>query len=140
MLGNPLTDPEWSTRLVDTIERVVGKVRSTVTDNAVKASRALVYGALYLWAFWDPFGNVNKMPVALVNADKGTEVKGQKINAGAEVEKSLADDKSLDWHLTQYPDHAGLQNLMRDLNAAYRRCGALHDNDSCRVVQRGITR
>ncbi len=31
----------------------------------------LVYGALYLWAFWDPFGHTNKMPVALVNSDRG---------------------------------------------------------------------
>jgi len=76
-----------------------GRSRLTRAAMVVLMLLPLVYGALYLWAFWDPFGNVNKMPVALVNADKGTEVKGQKINAGAEVEKSLADDKSLDWHI-----------------------------------------
>ncbi|MCS3781408.1 putative membrane protein [Tsukamurella ocularis] len=76
-----------------------GRSRLTRAAIVVLMLLPLVYGALYLWAFWDPFGNVNKMPVALVNADKGTEVKGQKINAGAEVEKSLADDKSLDWHI-----------------------------------------
>lgn len=76
-----------------------GRSRLTRAAIVVLMLLPLVYGALYLWAFWDPFGNVNKMPVALVNADKGTEVKGQKINAGAEVEKSLADDKSLDWNI-----------------------------------------
>ncbi|NKY19112.1 YhgE/Pip domain-containing protein [Tsukamurella spumae] len=76
-----------------------GRSRLTRAAIVVIMLLPLVYGALYLWAFWDPFGHVNKMPVALVNADKGTEVKGQKINAGAEVEKSLADDKSLDWHI-----------------------------------------
>ncbi len=40
----------------------------------------LSYGALYLWAYWDPFGHVNKLPVALVNADRGTEVSGQPMN------------------------------------------------------------
>ncbi len=29
----------------------------------------LLYGALYLWAFWDPFSAANKIPVALVNSD-----------------------------------------------------------------------
>ncbi|BDH55386.1 hypothetical protein MTP03_03250 [Tsukamurella sp. PLM1] len=76
-----------------------GRSRMTRAAIVVLMLLPLVYGALYLWAFWDPFGNVNKMPVALVNADKGTEVKGQKINAGAEVEKALADDESLDWHV-----------------------------------------
>ena len=31
----------------------------------------LLYGALYLWAFWDPTGHLDAMPVALVNADAG---------------------------------------------------------------------
>jgi putative membrane protein len=59
----------------------------------------LVYGALYLWAYWDPFGHVNKMPVALVNADRGAVVSGQQMDAGAEIAKSLTADGSLDWHV-----------------------------------------
>ena len=27
----------------------------------------LLYGAMYLWAFWNPFDAVNKVPVALVS-------------------------------------------------------------------------
>jgi hypothetical protein len=46
MPGNPLTDPNWAPTIVDSIDRVVGKVRSTATDNAVKASRAIVFGML----------------------------------------------------------------------------------------------
>lgn len=64
----------------------------------------LTYGALYLWAYWDPFGHVNKLPVALVNSDRGTEVSGQSMNVGAEIAKSLTDDKSLDWHLVDDAD------------------------------------
>lgn len=59
----------------------------------------LVYGALYLWAYWDPFGHVNKMPVALVNADKGATVSGQHVNIGEEISKSLTADGSMDWHV-----------------------------------------
>ena len=29
-------------------------------------------------------------------------------------------ERSLDWHLLEQPDHAGMQALVRDLNAAYR--------------------
>ncbi len=59
----------------------------------------LVYGALYLWAYWDPFGQVDKMPVALVNSDQGAVVSGQHINVGSEIAKSLTDDASLNWHV-----------------------------------------
>lgn len=34
----------------------------------------LLYGALYLWSFWDPYGRLDRIPVALVNDDKGASV------------------------------------------------------------------
>ena len=40
----------------------------------------LLYGAMYLWAFWNPFNEVNKVPVALVNADRGAVVDGVEID------------------------------------------------------------
>jgi hypothetical protein len=48
MPGNPFTDPNWAPDLADTVERVVGKVRVVATDNAVKASRGVVFGVLAL--------------------------------------------------------------------------------------------
>ena len=44
MPGNPLTDPNWAADLADTIDRYVGKVRTTVTERAVLAVRAVVFG------------------------------------------------------------------------------------------------
>jgi putative membrane protein len=76
-----------------------GRSRMTRAAIVVLMLLPLVYGALYLWAYWDPFGHVNKMPVALVNADRGAVVSGQPINAGAEIAKSLTADHSLDWHV-----------------------------------------
>ena len=38
-------------------------------------------------------------------------------------------DSSLDWHLLDEPDHAGMQRLVRDLNGLYRRTPALHEQD-----------
>ena len=46
MPGNPLTDPNWASDLADTIDRYVGKVRTTVTDRAVTAVRAVVFGII----------------------------------------------------------------------------------------------
>ena len=38
-------------------------------------------------------------------------------------------DRSLDWHLLNQPEHAGVQHLVRDLNRAYRDIPALHERD-----------
>ena len=35
----------------------------------------LLYGALYLWAFWSPTGAPRRLPVALVNADTGADAR-----------------------------------------------------------------
>jgi 1,4-alpha-glucan branching enzyme len=40
-------------------------------------------------------------------------------------------NQSLDWHLLEQPDHAGVQQLLRDLNRLYRDTPALHKLDSC---------
>ena len=50
MPGNPLTDPNWASDLADTIDRYVSKVRTTVTDRAVYAVRAVVFGIVILIA------------------------------------------------------------------------------------------
>ncbi|HEY9303643.1 MAG TPA: YhgE/Pip domain-containing protein, partial [Mycobacterium sp.] len=76
-----------------------GRSRMTRAAIVVLMLLPLVYGALYLWAYWDPFGHVNKMPVALANSDRGADVSGQHIDAGSEIAKSLTADRSLDWHV-----------------------------------------
>ncbi len=39
-------------------------------------------------------------------------------------------ERSLDWHLLESPDHAGIQSLVRDLNRLYRSEPALYELDS----------
>jgi 1,4-alpha-glucan branching enzyme len=39
-------------------------------------------------------------------------------------------DASLDWHLLDYPQHAGVQRFVRELNHLYRREPALHQLDT----------
>ncbi len=38
-------------------------------------------------------------------------------------------EKSLDWHLTQYAEHSGVQNLISDLNNSYKELPALWEKD-----------
>ncbi|ANI41884.1 YhgE/Pip domain-containing protein [Mycolicibacterium vaccae] len=56
----------------------------------------LLYGAMYLWAFWNPFAEVNKVPVALVNEDRGASVQGQPLRAGDEIAAALMQSGQLD--------------------------------------------
>ncbi|MFF4013691.1 YhgE/Pip family protein [Streptomyces sp. NPDC001843] len=58
----------------------------------------LLYGALYLWSFWDPYGRLDRIPVALVNEDKGAHADGKKITAGDDITDGLRDSRTFDWH------------------------------------------
>jgi 1,4-alpha-glucan branching enzyme len=45
-------------------------------------------------------------------------------------EAEWSHDRSLDWHLLERPEHAGIQALVRDLNRLYREEPALWEVDS----------
>jgi 1,4-alpha-glucan branching enzyme len=45
-------------------------------------------------------------------------------------ESEWSHERSLDWHLLEQPDHAGIQSLVRDLNRVYRDEPALWELDS----------
>ncbi len=66
----------------------------------------LLYGAMYLWAFWNPFAEVAKVPVALVNADRGAVVGGQELRVGDQVADALLTSGQLDLHLESADDAA----------------------------------
>ncbi|MEU6085967.1 YhgE/Pip domain-containing protein [Streptomyces sp. NPDC047085] len=58
----------------------------------------LLYGALYLWSFWDPYGRLDRIPVALVNEDKGATAGGKKVTAGDDIVDGLRDSRTFEWH------------------------------------------
>ena len=65
----------------------------------------LLYGALYLYAFWDPYGRLPNAPAALVVADRGETVDGKHTNAGQDLAKKLAASKAaFGWHVTTADD------------------------------------
>lgn len=57
----------------------------------------LLYGALYLWSFWDPYGRLDRIPVALVNDDKGATVGDEKLVAGDDITEGLRESDVFDW-------------------------------------------
>ena len=57
----------------------------------------LLYGALYLWSFWDPYGRLDRIPVALVNDDKGAKAGDKKLAAGDDITKGLRESDVFDW-------------------------------------------
>ncbi|MER7987343.1 YhgE/Pip domain-containing protein [Streptomyces noursei] len=66
----------------------------------------LLYGALYLCSFWDPYSRLDKIPVALVNEDQGATSDGKKLTAGADLAKNVKDSKTFDWKEVSASDAA----------------------------------
>ena len=59
-----------------------------------------IYGALYLSANWDPYGRMDRLPVAIVNEDQPVEYDGRTLTTGADVTRELVEDRAFDWHET----------------------------------------
>ena len=58
----------------------------------------LLYGAVYLYANWDPYGNLNQIDAALVVEDTGaTSADGTRLEAGRKVADSLVDGHVFNW-------------------------------------------
>lgn len=67
----------------------------------------LLYGALYLYAFWDPYGRLPNAPAALVVNDRGNTTDGKYTNAGRDLGKKLTESKAaFGWKLTTADDAA----------------------------------
>ncbi|WKD56607.1 ABC-2 family transporter protein [Corynebacterium capitovis DSM 44611] len=60
----------------------------------------LLFGGLFVWSYYDPLGNLSKMPVALVNSDEGAVgPDGSPLNAGEQVTQQLLEKRPLDFHV-----------------------------------------
>jgi putative membrane protein len=60
-----------------------------------------VYGGLYLWSNWDPYGKRDQVPVAVVNLDQPTEVEDATIAAGDRLVAQLGDDPIFAWQFVE---------------------------------------
>lgn len=56
-----------------------------------------IYTTFFLGSMWDPYGNVDKLPVAVVNLDKACDYNGNELAVGDELVENLKEDASLDF-------------------------------------------
>lgn len=70
-----------------------------------------IYTTLFLGSMWDPYGKLDKLPVAVVNLDEPVEYEGETLNVGKNLVDKLKDDGSLCFNFTD-ADQAerGLKN------------------------------
>lgn len=54
----------------------------------------VLYAGMFLWAFWDPYANMEDLPVAIVNLDEGAEMNDEQLELGKELTKTLIDDQT----------------------------------------------
>ncbi|MET1065846.1 MAG: YhgE/Pip domain-containing protein, partial [Arthrobacter sp.] len=67
----------------------------------------LLYGAVYLYANWDPYGNLNQIDAALVVDDAGaTASDGTRLEAGRKVAESLVDGHVFNWQTVSGQEEA----------------------------------
>ncbi|MDQ0851617.1 putative membrane protein [Arthrobacter sp. B3I9] len=67
----------------------------------------LLYGAVYLYANWDPYGKLNQIDAALVVQDSGAASSdGTRLEAGKKVAESLVDGHIFNWQLVAGPEEA----------------------------------
>lgn len=53
----------------------------------------VLYSGMFLWAFWDPYANLQDLPVAIVNEDKGATLDGEELHLGKELTEKLVDSQ-----------------------------------------------
>lgn len=64
----------------------------------------LLYSGMLIGAFWDPYGKLDKMPVAVVNEDRGAEMDGTKLAVGQDLVDELKGNGDFEWKFTDEQD------------------------------------
>ncbi|KIL73061.1 hypothetical protein SD78_3249 [Bacillus badius] len=59
----------------------------------------LLYAGMLLWAFWDPYSHLDKLPVAVVNNDAGADFEGENLDIGDELAKELKKSDDFDFYI-----------------------------------------
>lgn len=57
-----------------------------------------IYAGFFLDSMWDPYGNIDKLPVAVVNEDRSVEYEGKKLQVGADMVEELRENDALQFN------------------------------------------
>ncbi|MFC5405961.1 YhgE/Pip family protein [Cohnella soli] len=58
----------------------------------------ILYSGFLIKGTWDPYGQLNELPVAIVNLDRGAVSEGEAKNIGNDFVNELKKNESFDWH------------------------------------------
>jgi putative membrane protein len=69
----------------------------------------VLYSGMFLWAFWDPYEQLDDLPVAVVNSDRGADFEGEHLHIGEDLVEKLKDSNQFDFHFVNKEE--GYKNL-----------------------------
>jgi len=58
-----------------------------------------IYSVTFLKSMWDPYGELQDLPVAVVNHDQSVTYQGNKLAVGKDLTKSLNKSNAMDFHI-----------------------------------------
>lgn len=71
----------------------------------------VLYAGMFLWAFWDPYANMDALPVAVVNLDEGAELEGTQLAIGDDLVDKLMESKNFNFkNVSKVDAEEGLKN------------------------------
>ncbi|WP_404457222.1 YhgE/Pip domain-containing protein [Oceanobacillus kapialis] len=91
--------------------RELFKRKSILTALIVLAFVPLLYCAIFLWAYWDPYGATDEIAIAVVNEDEEITFNGQTLTLGNSIMEKLKENNSFDWKFVSAQEASnGLEN------------------------------
>ncbi|MGV0168606.1 YhgE/Pip family protein [Furfurilactobacillus sp. WILCCON 0119] len=77
--------------------KFIGKNRLILISVLAIMIIPFLYSIFFLKSVWNPYGETQHLPVAVVNNDKAVTYQGQKLDVGDQAVKSLKKDHQLGW-------------------------------------------
>lgn len=96
--------------MLEELKALIKSPKLWVTMIGVALIPAL-YNLSFLGSMWDPYGNVDDLPVAVVNQDKSSTLNDQTLSIGDDMVDSMSKNKALDYHFVSAEKaEEGLEN------------------------------
>ncbi|SIS40028.1 YhgE/Pip domain-containing protein [Salimicrobium flavidum] len=71
----------------------------------------IIYTSVFVGSMWDPYGNTEELPVAVVNEDEPATFEGEEVSVGADTVQNLRENDKFDWHfVSEDKAQSGLKN------------------------------
>ncbi|MFD1318154.1 YhgE/Pip domain-containing protein [Loigolactobacillus zhaoyuanensis] len=77
--------------------RFIGHNRLILLSVIVMTLIPLLYSVFFLKSVWDPYGETQALPVAVVNQDQPVKYNGETLNVGKQTVQKLKNNKQLGW-------------------------------------------